>query len=46
MDKTYYISAEPLTLERIAQALKDDCQLALSEESRQRIKHCRDYLTD
>ncbi|MCB9298916.1 MAG: histidine ammonia-lyase [Lewinellaceae bacterium] len=45
MDKTYYISAGTLTLERIARALKDDCQLTLSEESRRRIQHCRDYLT-
>ena len=46
MDETYYISAETLTLERITQSLQEGSQLALSQESRQRIQHCRDYLTD
>ncbi|MCB9286095.1 MAG: histidine ammonia-lyase [Lewinellaceae bacterium] len=45
MDKTYYISADTLTLERIAQALQPGSRLALSEERRQRIQFCRDYLT-
>ncbi len=46
MDKTYYISAETLTLERIAQALKGGHQLTLSDEGRRRIQYCRNYLTD
>ena len=46
MDKTYFISADALTLERIAQILQDGHQIALSDERRHRIRHCRDYLTD
>jgi len=46
MNNTCYISAETLTLARMAQALEDGAQLALTTESRQRIQHCRDYLAE
>lgn len=47
MDKTSYLSAgQALTLAHIAQALESGCRLALAEESRRRIQHCRDYLND
>ncbi|MCB0568596.1 MAG: histidine ammonia-lyase [Phaeodactylibacter sp.] len=46
MDQVHYISAERLTLEQISAILEKGVSLALSEESRQRIRHCRAFLDD
>ena len=43
MDK-YYIGSEPLSYEVIERLLHDHTPLALSEEVKTRIQHCRDYL--
>ena len=40
----HLISAEHLTIERIGEILAHHEQLELSEEARQRIAHCREYL--
>jgi len=41
---TFSISSEPLNLETIEQILANNTRLILSEESKARIQHCRDYL--
>jgi histidine ammonia-lyase len=40
----HYISQETLSFELIAQILNNSATLALSKESREKIKTCRDYL--
>ncbi len=40
----HYISSETLTFEKVAHILNDGVKLALSEEAKQRIQNCRDYL--
>ncbi len=42
--KTHYISPEPLTFGQIQTILREKYKLALSEESKQLINHCRNYL--
>src|SRR5207302_12119 len=42
--KTHFISSKLLDFEIIERILKDDAQLALSEESKAKIKKCRSYL--
>lgn len=44
MEKTHYISNGQLTFDRINQILIEGYKLALSEESKNQIKKCRDYL--
>lgn len=44
MDKIHYISNEQLTFDRIDQILKEGFKLAVSEESKNQIVKCRDYL--
>ena len=41
---THYISAEHLTIERIGEIIENGYKLELSEEARQRIRRCRNYL--
>lgn len=42
--QTYFVGSSPLTLEFCAQYLEERFPLALSEEAKARIQHCRDYL--
>lgn len=42
--KIHSISAEHLTIERIAEILRDGFRLQLSDDARNRIVHCREYL--
>lgn len=42
--KIHSISAEHLTIERIAEILRDGYRLQLSDDARNRIVHCREYL--
>lgn len=44
--ETHKISPERLTIERVAQILDNNIKLELSEESRNRITRCRDYLDE
>lgn len=46
MTQTHYLSDEFLTIERIQEILDNDVVLALSDESRARIVHCRNYLDE
>ena len=41
---THYISAGHLTQDKIEEIILNGYQLALSEETRERIIHCRQYL--
>ncbi|HCT72226.1 MAG TPA: histidine ammonia-lyase, partial [Bacteroidales bacterium] len=41
---TFAISAEPLNLETIEQILGNNTKLILSDEAKNKIQHCRDYL--
>jgi len=41
---THYISAEHLSIEKIGEIIHRGDQLALSDDAKQRIQHCRDYL--
>ncbi|MBB6275836.1 histidine ammonia-lyase [Porphyromonas circumdentaria] len=41
---TFFVGSAPLTLEFCAQYLEERFPLALSEEAKARIQHCRDYL--
>lgn len=43
-DHTFFVGSAPLTLEFCAQYLEERFPLALSEEAKARIQHCRDYL--
>ncbi len=43
---THHISAEWLTIGRVAEILKNDEKLALSEDAIERIERCRKYLDD
>lgn len=42
--KTHYISSEKLTFKKVFDILKEDYSLALSEDSKEKIIHCRNYL--
>lgn len=42
----YYISSKPLDFETIDQILKNNVQIALSENAIQKINHCRTYLDE
>lgn len=42
--ETYEIGSSQLTYDLIERLLKDKTKLVLSEEARQRIEHCREYL--
>ncbi len=42
----HQISPNLLTLEQVAGVLRDDSKISLSDESAQRIQHCRQYLED
>lgn len=44
MEKIHHISNDQLTFEKIDQIIKEGYQLALSEESKNNIKRCREYL--
>ncbi len=44
MDQIHYMSDERLTLDKISAILEKGYRLALSEESRRRIRHCREFL--
>lgn len=41
---THYISAERLTIERVGEILEKKIPIALSEDAKNRIVHCREYL--
>ncbi len=43
---THHISSEWLTIERVAEILRENATLALSEDAVQRIESCRRYLDD
>ncbi len=43
-EHTFFVGSAPLTLEFCAQYLQERFPLALSEEAKARIQHCRDYL--
>ena len=40
----HYISAERLTIARVEEILTKGYKLALSEDAKRRINHCREYL--
>ena len=40
----HYISAEHLTIERVGQIVSEGVKLSLSEDARNRITRCREYL--
>ena len=40
----HYISAERLTIARVEEILNKGYKLALSEDAKARINHCREYL--
>ena len=40
----HYISAERLTIARVEEILSKGYKLALSEDAKRRINHCREYL--
>ncbi len=42
--ETHYISAEHLTIERIGEIIRGGMRLELSEDAKQRIRRCRQYL--
>ena len=42
--KTHYISTETLTFEEVNRIINEHCKLALSDDAKQRIQKCRDYL--
>ena len=42
--KVHYISAEHLTIERVGQIVSEGIKLSLSEDARNRIVSCREYL--
>lgn len=44
MEKIHYISNDQLTFDRIDQIIKEGFKLALSEESKNNIIKCREYL--
>ena len=41
---THYISSEHLTIERVGEIIKKGYKIELSDEARQRIIRCREYL--
>lgn len=43
---THYISAERLTINKVAEILATGCKLALSEDAKTRITRCREYLDE
>lgn len=42
--ETHHISAERLSIDRVAEILSNDIKLALSDDARKRIVRCREYL--
>lgn len=40
----HYIDADTLTIEKVGEILRPNVQLALSEDAKKRILHCREYL--
>ena len=40
----HYISSDLLTIERVGEILEKRIRLALSEDAKQRISHCREFL--
>ena len=42
--KTHYISTETLTFEEVNRIINEHYKLALSDDAKQRIQKCRDYL--
>jgi len=44
MNKIHQISAEHLSIEQIGEIIKNGTKLELSEDARQRIIRCREYL--
>lgn len=46
MTMVHIISAEHLTIERIGEIIKNNYRLALSDEARERIVRCRQYLDE
>ncbi|MBV2247310.1 MAG: histidine ammonia-lyase [Lentimicrobium sp.] len=44
--KTFSISSQPIDFNIIGQIIAQDMKLVLSEEARQKIQHCRNYLDD
>lgn len=44
MENTHFISPNELTFEQIENIIENDLKLVLSEESINRINHCREYL--
>ena len=44
--ETHHISAQELTIGRVREILESGCKLALSDDARQRIVRCREYLDD
>ena len=42
--EVHHISPEWITIDRVGEILKNNIKLALSEESKQRIVKCREYL--
>ena len=40
----HYISAEHLTIARVEEILTNGYKLMLSDDAKQRINHCREYL--
>ncbi len=46
MAKVHFISAQELLIERAEELLRDDFKIALSDDAKQRIIRCRDYLED
>lgn len=42
--ETHHISAERLSIDRVAEILSNDIKLALSDDARNRIVRCREYL--
>lgn len=44
MSNVYYVGSEPLTFDSIELILTQNMKLELSQEVRERIQRCRDYL--
>lgn len=40
----HYIDTNTLTIEKVGEVLRSDAELALSDEAKQKILHCREYL--
>ena len=44
MEPYHHISAGHLTIERVREIIESGCRLALSDDARERIVRCREYL--